>query len=205
MDPFSLVKSEMRSGNYIYSLVRLRNIKGDQKILSKRYFLEGICYSKLGDYPKSFSKFIEAKNLNKSIPDYFFEFGKALYSAKEFKRAKKAFFASIKENSQVTGSFFYLVKISKKLGELREAKNYVKQILQIKNLNPGVHQEALFQLGDIQLKIAKSELKPEDMKIIVSKHVLPYYENALRTDPKSDNSKKIQEIVKLVKKKYDLL
>ena len=204
-DPFRLAKSEMQNGNYIYSLVILRNIKGNNQVLSQRYFLEGMCYSQVGDHSKSISKFIEANKLNPSIPDYFYEFGKGLYFAKELERAKKSFLTSIKKNSQVTGSLFYLAKIAKTQKEFRQAKVYIKQILAIKNLNPRVTQDALYQLGDIHLKISKNELKPEDMKPIVSKHVLPYYENALRTLPTSENSKKIQERVELIKKKYDLL
>jgi tetratricopeptide (TPR) repeat protein len=204
-DPFRLAKSEMRNGNYIYSLVILKNIKGDNQVLSQRSFLEGICYSQVADHSKAIEKFIEANKLNKSIPDYFYEFGKALYFAKELERSKKSFLTSISKNSQITGSLFYLAKIAQTRKEFRQAKVYIKQILAIKNLNPRVTQDALYQLGDIHLKISKNELKPEDMKPIVSKHVLPYYENALKTLPTSENSKKIQERVELIKKKYDLL
>jgi hypothetical protein len=77
--------------------------------------------------------------------------------------------------------------------------------LGLKDQNPQVIQDALLQLGDIHLKIAKNELMPKDLKEIVSKHVLPYYEQALKTFPTSVYSKKIEERVELVRKKYDLL
>ncbi len=204
-DPFQLIKREMKNENYIYSLVMLRNISGDNKILSQRYFLEGICYTQVGDYSKAISKFVEVKKLNLPVDDYYYELGKTLYFAKEYDKAKKSFSASIKNKKQVTGSFFYLAKISNFQKEFRQAKIYLQKILASKNLNPMVVQEALFQLGDLHLTIAKAELKPEDLEGIISKHVLPYYEKALKTDPGSVNSKKIENKAELVKKKYNLL
>jgi tetratricopeptide (TPR) repeat protein len=204
-DPFRLVKQEMKNGNFIYSLVILRNISGDNQTLSQRYFLEGICYTQVGDYSKAISKFVEVKKLNLPINDYYYELGKTLYFAKEYEKAKKSFNNSIKNKFQIAGSFFYLAKISNFQKDFRQAKIYIQQILATKNLNPMVIQEALFQLGELHLTIAKNELKPEDLSSIVSKHVLPYYEKALNTYPASVYSKKIEERVEMVKKKYSLL
>jgi len=204
-DPFRLVNHEMKNGNYIYSLVILRNIKGDNKTLAQRYFLEGICYAQVGEYSKALNKFVEAKKLNIPLNKYYYELGKTLYFAQQMDKSHKSFLVSIKNNSQVAGSLFYLSKIAKSKKDLRQAKVYLKQILELKNQNPQVIQDALFQLGDIHLKIAKDELMPKDLKEIVYKHVLPYYEQALKTSPSSVYSKKIEERVELVKKKYDLL
>ena len=204
-DPFRLARQEMKNGNYIYSLVILRNISGDNQILSQRYFLEGICYTQVGDYSKAIAKFVDVKKLNLPINDYYYELGKTLYFAKEYGKAEKSFNASIKNKSQVAGSFFYLAKISNFQKDFRQAKVYLQQILGSKNLNPMVIQEALFQIGELHLTIAKNELKPEDLSGIVSKHVLPYYEKALKTYPDSVYSKKIQERFETVKKKYSLL
>ncbi len=204
-DYFRFAESEMKTGNYIYSLVILRSIKGDNKILSKRYFLEGICLSKIGNHSKAISKFIEAQNLKIPIPDFYYEFGKALFLSQEYDRAKKSFSTSLKNNSQITGSLYYLFKIAFSQKDYREAKVFLKQILGQKDLDLKVKQEVLNQLGDTHLKIAKNELKPEDLKEIVSKHVLPYYENALRVLPSSEKSKKIKEKAEMVKKKYNLL
>lgn len=204
-DPFRLVNQEMKDGNFIYALVILRNIKGDNTILSQRYFLEGICFSQVGEYSKALNKFLEVKKLNIPINDYYYELGKTLYFAQELDKSQKSFLVSIKKKSQIAGSMFYLAKIAKSKKDFRQAKVYLKQILELKNQNPQVIQDALFQLGDLHLIIAKHELMPQDLKGIVSKHVLPYYEQALKIFPTSIYSKKIEERVELVKKKYDLL
>ena len=205
LDPFALVNREMGNGNYIYSLVILRNIKGDNQILSKRYFLEGICYTQVGDYPKAIAKFVEVRKLNIPVEGYFYELGKTLYFSLEHDKAKKSFLASIKHKSQIAGSLFYLAKIAKLKKDYRLAKVYIKQILELKDQNPQVIQDAQFQLGDLHLKIARDELKPSDMKPIVSKHVLPYFEKAIQILPSSVYAKKIEERANLVRKKYDLL
>lgn len=204
-DPFRLVNHEMKNGNYIYSLVILRNIKGDNQILAKRYFLEGICYTQVGEYAKALNRYLEAKKLNIPILEYYYELGKTLYFAKELDKSKKSFLVSIKNQSQIAGSLFYLSRIAQLEKDLRQAKIYLKQILDLKNQNPQVIQDALFQLGDIHLKIAKDELMPKDLKEIVSKHVLPYYEQALKASPTSFYSKKIEERVEMIRKKYDLI
>ena len=170
-NPFKYIWKEINNKNYAYALVKLKKINGPQKVMDRRYFLEAICLTNLGDSKKAYGKLNKIKSKFKGL-DY--ELGRALYFYGNLNKAQIHFQYSINENYKVAKSYHYLGKSFVKKEQFREAKKYFQHILKASDKTNWILQDAYYQIGNSHFEIAKRELEPDDMGSIIKKHVLPY-------------------------------
>lgn len=200
-NPFKYIWKEINQKNYAYALVKLKKIKGTQKVMDRRYFLEAICLTNLGDPKKSYAALKKIKSQFKGV-DY--ELGRALYFYGNINKSREHFQYSINENYKIAKSYHFLGKSFVKKEEFREAKKYFQHILKASDATNWILQDAYYQIGSSHLEIAKRELSPEDMGSIIKKHVLPYLKKSLQISPDSKVAKRARKKIYLVKTKYEI-
>ncbi|GEM_PF-3178203 len=198
-NPFKYIWKEIQDKNYAYALVKLKKIKGTQKIMDRRYFLEALCFTNLEDPKKAFATLKKIKSEFKGI-DY--ELGRALYFYGNLNKAQIHFQYSINENYKIAKSYHFLGNSYLKKEDFREAKKYFQKILKASDATNWILQDTLYQIGNTNFEIAKRELVPQDMGGILKDHVLPYFKKALQLAPDSKVAKRVRKKIYMVKTKY---
>jgi tetratricopeptide (TPR) repeat protein len=178
-------------------------VKTDVKSLGLVHYWKGMAYNRLQEYPSSETEFKMALSHNYNPQDLHYELGQSLFASEKLIDARIQFSESFKRAFKISASLYYMAYISKELGETENAKTLYESIMKLPDSeSQEAKQAASFQLADI--KFLESEKKPDVFRAMKTE-VLPAYENAIAVNPDSALVPKIQEKIKEIQKKYELV
>lgn len=166
-------------------------------------YWKGICFNKAQDFPEAISQFDKALGLGYEPEDLNYEYGQALFASEKLSEARLQFRESLKKKFKRAVSLYYIAYISKELGEKKKAVTFYKAIEKLDAAEAmEVKQAAEMQIGDIYLE--QVEKHPDAFKAVET-YVIPQYKTALEVDRDSSLAPQIQEKIRSLEAKYDLV
>ena len=205
---------QFRLGSYREALKILKQVKGDNKTLSTRFYLEGLCHNRLQSYNLAVSSFQKALPLGHLAEDFHYEYGQALYANNALEKARDMFRASYKLPYKAEHSLYYMAYISQLLEQYRMAISAYKRLVSEVGSDKNLLQAAYFQWGESGMAMLGPNIsanqKEKDKKInpqvqkIVHRRVLPLFRKAISIDPKSSLAGDINKRIAIVQKHYRL-
>jgi tetratricopeptide (TPR) repeat protein len=166
-------------------------------------YWKGLCFSRLQDFQSAIPEFSQALSMDYVPKDLNYEYGQALFAAEKLSEARLQFRESLKKKFKRAVSLYYIAFISKEMDEKKKAVTFYKAIKKLDAAEAAeVRQAAEMQIGDIYLEQVE---KHSDAFRAVEDYVIPQYKVALEVDPESNLASDIQEKIKTLQRKYDLL
>ncbi len=192
---------EFRVGSYRKALLILKKTQGNNKVLSTRFYLEGLCQNRLQNYDLALKAFKKAIRRGNTSRDINYEYGQSLYANSELEMARRAFSKSRKAGYKATHSLYYIGHISQLLEEYKKAQKAYQRLIKITKKDKSLLQIAHFQLGESLL----SQTTPQDdLKKVAREKVLPQLEKAIALKPRSSLSKDIEKRMTDIERRYGL-
>ena len=198
-----------KEAKYEEALDALKDIKEESLALKDRYYYTAITYSKLLNYDKAIEEFKSAIKAGCSNQALQYEYGQALYANNDLRNARDAFIISSNKKYNTIPATYYIAYISELLEENTLAKhNYVK-IIKDPNVDPHMHQVALFQYGKILLALLRKQDRTliyleRDVTKNIPKYVLPILNKAYEINPDADIASEIKKLIKDLTKEFSL-
>jgi len=178
--------------------------KGGTKALNGLIaYWKAICYNKIQDFPAAIAQFDKSLQLDYNPEDLHYEFGQALFASEKLSEARIQFRESLKKKFKRAVSLYYIAYISKELGEKKKAVTFYKAIDRLDAAEAmEVKQAAQMQIADIYLEQVE---KHADAFKAVENFVIPQYKQALAVDSQSSLAPQIQDKIRGLEAKYDLV
>ena len=205
---------QFRLGSYREALQTLKQVKGDNKTLSTRFYLEGLCHNRLQSYNLAVSSFQKALPLGHLAEDFHYEYGQALYANNALEKARDMFRASYKRPYKAEHSLYYVAYISQLLEQYKMAISTYKRLIGEVSDDKNLLQAAYFQWGESGMALLRPSIsakqKESDKKInpeiqkIIYRRVLPLFRKAISIDSKSTLAGDIKQKLAAVQKRYHL-
>jgi tetratricopeptide (TPR) repeat protein len=198
-----------KQAKYEEALESIKDIKEDVLAPKDRFYYLAITYSKLLNYDKAIEEFknsISAGCTNKALQ---YEYGQALYANNDLRNARDAFIISSNKKYNYIPATYYIAYISELLEEHTLAKhNYVK-IIKDPNVDPHMHQVALFQYGKILLSLLRKQDRSliyleRDVTKNIPKYVIPILNKAYDINPDAEIAADIKKLIKELTKEFSL-
>ncbi|RPJ73677.1 MAG: hypothetical protein EHM20_11860 [Alphaproteobacteria bacterium] len=194
-----------KSGQYSKAISSLEKFDEKENVLGQKYYLAGICYSKLQEFDKaiqSFQSAIKEKNTN---ADLYYEYGQALYAANELKAARIAFQKSADQKFNPSASIYYVAHISQIIEDYSVARSNYLSLIKSKETDQKMKQVARFQLGETLLLIMKEKVSNnEELEKGVAKFIIPTMKQAYNEDKESQVASEINTRIKELQKEFGL-
>jgi tetratricopeptide (TPR) repeat protein len=194
-----------KTGQYTKAIIALEKLNPKENLLGEKYYLMGLCQSKLQEYDKAIKSFeaaIKEKNAN---VDLFYEYGQALYAANELKAARKAFKESINKKFNTAASQYYVAYISQMIEEYPEAKESYVDLIKNKDADVKIRQVARFQLAETMLLMMRDMIKEKDaQEKNVEKYIIPMMKEAYNTDKSTQTANDINNRIQEIEKEFNL-
>lgn len=167
------------------------------------HYWRGICYLRMNEFNLGI-KNLEAAIIKKYTPsDIWYEYGQALYTSFELKKARVAFKKSILKRYKMAVSMYYIASISQEIGDMKTAASFYNGIEKLpKKEKKDVVQAARMQLGDIYLEQIK---RSGASTTSIEEYVLPQYKKALEWDEDSALAIEIKNKIETIERRYDLV
>ncbi len=201
-DALEKASQSLMAGQFQASLNILeaqKNLKG--KELAQKNYLAGICYARLGQFPKAVELLSLSAKANFDAQDLWYELGQVLYASNDLENSRKAFLKSIDKKFKSDVSHYYVAHISQVLEQLELAKKHYSAIIDDAKAQPALKQVAQFQVAEVLT--AHADGKSNARELIRDK-VLPLYEKALAMNPAGESAPDIKRRMTEVKAKYRL-
>jgi tetratricopeptide (TPR) repeat protein len=198
-----------KQGKYSATIKELDEVLKNKSNDKSKTFLglinywKGLCYNRTKDYQNSIQEFSLALGVDYSPEDIHYEYGQALFAANKLQEARIQFRESLKKKFKRGVSLYYIAYISKELGDKKKAVTFYKAIdkLDAKEASE-VKQAAEMQIADIYLE--QVEKHPDAFRAIEA-YVMPQYQAAYEVDPDSALAFEIQNKIRELQRKYDLI
>jgi tetratricopeptide (TPR) repeat protein len=192
IDELSVVQSKLIESN--------SNTKPMQGMIA---YWKAICFNKIQDFSEAIASFDKALQVDFVPQDLNYEYGQALFASEKLTDARLQFRESLKKKFKRGVSLYYIGYISKELGEKKKAVTFFKAIDKLdEEESREVKQAAEMQIADIYLE--QVEKHPDAFKVIET-YVIPQYKHALAVDNQSVLAGQIQEKIRALQSKYDLV
>ena len=192
IDELSVVQSKLIETN--------SNTKPMKGIIA---YWKAICFNKIQDFPEAIANFDKALQVDFVPEDLHYEFGQALFASEKLTDARIQFGESVKKKFKRGVSLYYIGYISKELGEKKKSITFFKAIDKLdEEESREVKQAAEVQIADIYLE--QVDKHPDAFKVIET-YVIPQYKHALAIDNQSALAAQIQEKIRALQAKYDLV
>lgn len=205
-EQFKQAKDLFSQGKYQGAVDNLNQIpKHDLKgeVEGLVHYWKGVCYNRLQDYSAAVKEFRKSLKVSYTPKDIHYEYGQALFALDRLEGAADQFKLSVKNDFKVAVSQYYLGFIAKEKGNNRSAFYEFRKIHKSGDVEAkNVIQAAEMQIADMYLQ--QSEKKKDPIKN-VRDHVIPQYKAAYDVDPHSSLAIQINEKVKELQRKYDLV
>lgn len=175
----------------------------DRSTLGFLAYWKGVCHNRSQEFPEAIAQFDKALGLGFSSEDINYEYGQALFAAEKLSEARVQFRESLKKKFKRAVSLYYIAFISKEMGEKKKAVTFYKAIQKLDAEEAKeVKQAAEMQIADIYLE--QVEKHPDAFRAVET-YVIPQYKVALAADPESNLANQIQEKIRKLQQKYDLV
>ncbi|EQC46265.1 tetratricopeptide repeat protein [Bacteriovorax sp. Seq25_V] len=198
----SNVYKSLKDGEYEKVISSLESIKStDKKFLSTKFYLLGLSYSRLQNFPMAIANYKLAVSEGNNANDLWYELGQALYAENELQLSRKAFFRSAKGDYNRAQSNYYIGHISQLLDDHKNAKKFFEEILKDPKAELEMQQVGRFQLAESLLQMARMKA---DTATYVEKYILPQMEIALKTIPKNETARDIERRIVEIQKEFGL-
>lgn len=194
-----------KSGQYTKAISVLEKSQPKDNIQGEKFYLLGICQSKLQEFDKAIKSFEEAIKEKNANADLYYEYGQALYAANELKAARKAFKESINRKFNSPASQYYVAYISQILEEYADAKESYIDLIKNKEADIKIRQVARFQLAETMLLIMRDMIKEkESQEKNVEKYIIPMMKEAYNTDKSTQTATDITNRIQEIEKEFNL-
>ena len=196
----SKVFEHFTKGYYADALEEIDLLKEKHPKSGVLFYWEGLCFKKMQEYEDAHLLITKARKLGYKNKELFYEHGQALYALKKNRRALGAFAKSVKSGFKVNESKLYIAQLLEEMGQKKKAYKFYKSVG--KNGDKALAQAANFRKTKMLHDKAKQLTNPQKA---ILKQILPYYEDALDIDSKSNVAKQINIEIYKIKQKYGLL
>ncbi len=185
----------------------LKDIDEQIVSLSQKYYLTGLCHSRLREYDLAIQFFSKANKADDSIADLHYEYGQALYAINNLKQARYEFSISAGRNNNYTASVYYIAYISELLNDDVTAKASYLKLIKDKRTDKKFLQISFFQYSKVLLRMMRKEeetfktikrtLITLDINLVnyIPKYILPLLKKALDFDPNSQVAIEIGQLI----------
>lgn len=160
----------------LYALVLRTSGKGHDDLKKKSFKFMAILYEKTGQYKKAAEYFERYANENaradKEAVDFFYNAGVIREGMNFFNAALsnyQKYFDKSKRRDRIE-VIFLMGKIWQKRGNLKQARNYYSQYVDLNPTNASALIEAIFQLGVIEEKLGRRKAADDYFKKVVAVH-----------------------------------
>lgn len=207
---FKDASSAFKEGKYHATVIELSSLeqkinenKLTKSLLGLTSYWKAICYNRIQDFPLAISYFDKALGMGYQPLDLNYEYGQALFAAEKLQEARIQFRESLKKNFKRGVSLYYIAYLSKELGDKKKAVTFYKAIEKLpEEESRDVKQASEMQIADIYLE--QADKHPDAFRAIEA-YVLPQYQKAYETDPDSGLAPQIQDKIRSLQQKYDLV
>ena len=205
------VYREYKSADYEKALNGLEEIEAGLALEYKQskemkgllYYWKGLCYLRMNEFERGIGELDKAIAAGYKANDLFYEYGQALYTSLELKKARLAFKKSVLQKYKMAVSMYYIASISEELGDFKTAATFYNGIERLPaQEKEDVVQAARMRLGDIYLRQVKERDGGADS---IEKYVLPQYRKALEWDDEGALAAEIRSKIQTIERRYDLV
>ena len=186
---------------YKKALTKLKAIKGNRKILSRKNYYQGLSYARLKKFNKARDHFKQAIKLKVENIDVHYELGQALYAGNDIEESQVSFKKSIEKKYKVPSSYYYLGYTSQVLEQHKLALGYFEKLYEDSANDKRMRQIGYYQYANSQLTANE---KNKDLKNLLKKEILPTLKKANLVNKRGSLSKEIKKRINDLIIKYDL-